>query len=563
MHRITFFLSFLIFSNLLSAQNYFSENERYYQLTNGLELFLIQDKTQDGYTLSYTSKAGSYTESKELDGVTSFFSDIFFIKNIEDPSTTNNQEIFREGIQQESSCTEEYLNFSFNFSDKNSILTTLNFLKNQIEDTTITRSAIDYIAKTKLRNYRINREEPLLWGDYFNRVNNKIHPDSLNENLKSKLQIIQQRNLCTQNSLILISGNLDFQNTLELVQKTLGGLNKCNFNYFSQFPVPQPEPLRFNQQIVNYERTNFRAEYFFQGPTLRSDLTSVLAGALLNPLVKQELGMYDISFNIKTLNYANPATLSVKGDTKEEFLSNWEKLKSELLTNKNKLNILSKSKLDDIKTKMNQIFQTMHNNSLLKSRMVYTMWAYKDINFHANIMDKINALTTSDIQNLVDKYISDSNYILKLTIPKPGDLSDSSEIETAKSINDYELLFKKNSGALLDAKQDSIIENLLYFLNLNPKLKIKVVGIASKSELTSLKDKDTYKFTKKEFADFRIHPESLRPSSSKIRLDIYRTIKIAERLHNNGIELVRLFGSGRLEKEDTQENYKVYFREID
>lgn len=562
MRRVLCFL-IVISSQLLNAQNYFSENERYYQLTNDLELLLIKDQNRDGFNVSYSSKAGSFTETEELDGITGFYTDLFFVKNVENPSTEINQELFHKGIKQESKINEEYLNFTFEFYNKSELGIVLNFLTNQLNDTTILQSAIDFVASKKSRGFRLNRHEELLWGDYYNRMNTLLNPDSINERLKEKLMNVQKYNLCTQNSLLVIDGDIDFKETLELVQNTISGVEKCDFNYFSQYPIPQPKPLRFNQQILSYEKTNFRAEYKFQGPTMRFDMKSLLAASLLNPIVDEEYKNQGISINLKTLYYANPLSLSVKSNNVDDFKLKWDVVKREFLKPDSKLSFLSEEKLEITKTKLKEVYKVIQSNPKLRLHMVSLMWASKDINMVKELVDEIDKINVSDIQNLVDKYIRNANYVLNLVVPEPGELSDSLETETGNSFNDYELFFKRNTGEFIDESQDSIFDNLLYFLKLNEKKKVKIVGLASSNELITVKDKDTYKFVSDEFEHFRIHPQGLRPTSSKIRLDIYRTIKIAQKLNEKGIDVKRLYGSGRLEKEDDEEYYKVYFREVE
>lgn len=562
MIRIISLLVLLTSSNWSIAQNYFSENERYYRLTNGLELLLIKDASQDEINLSYTSKTGAYTETEELNGVTKVYGELFFIKSIKNPSTVNNQEIFHQGILQSYSIGEEHLSFNLSFHDINLLDTGLEFLKKQLQDTTITQSAIDFTTNRLSRNYITDKAEKLLWGDYHHRINLQIHPDSINERLKGKLKTVQELNFCPQNSLVIITGNLDYKTVLEQVQKSLGKIEKCNFSYFNQYPIPNTEPLHFNQQILSYEQTNFRAEYYFQGPTLRDDLKSILAGSILTQLLKDYYGREGITFIHSSNYYANTMKLEAKANSKEKFMELHNTIKQDFLGD-GKLSFITDDKIDIAKNAISQQLDIILNTPKIKFSLMQMMWASKDINLLSELNDEVNKITLSDIETLIDKYMKQNHYILNLVVPSVGALSDSLEVETANNLNQYELLFKRNSADFVDASQDSILNNLLFFLKINPDTKVKIVGIASKSELTEVKDKETYKFIKDEFEGFNIFPPSLRPSSSKIRLDIYRSVKIAEKIYNAGSDISKLFGSGRLESEDKEEYYKVYFREME
>lgn len=564
------FIPVAILINLLIAlpalsQNYFSENERYYQLTNGLELLLIQDKSSGEFNVSYTSKAGAYTENKKLSGLTELYSSLFFVKQTANPSSVQNQELTDKGIQQSKSVAEEHLSFILQFYNKNQINDALSFLQNNLTDTTITQGAIDLVKPSISKSYVSERAEKMLWREYYNRMSLDGRPDSMPEDVKKGLQIIQERNLCPQNSLLIISGNIDFKSTLEKVQQTLGRLKECNFSYFNRYPIPETSPLPYSQQILSYERTNFRAEYYFQGPTLKDDIKGVLSGTLLDLILNKYYEKGNLDISLKSLYYANPAKVEAKAESKEDFMKYFKQTEA-LFYGDQQPEFINEQRLKAAKEVFKKRLETITATPVLKVRLVSMMWASKDINFLPSLIEEMERITLKDLKSFVDQYIREQNHIIKLVVPAAGQLADSLEIETAAHPEDYELLFKKNTGQLLDEAQDSVFNNFLYFLKINPKAKIKIVGLASDSELLNIKDKDTYKFVKKDMEKFRIHPAALRPSSSKIRLDIYRTIKIAQMLNENGIELSRLVGSGRIakaEEESEKSNHRVYFRPVD
>lgn len=233
------------------------DNIKEYTLENGLTVFVLQDTSTPLIRIEYTVRAGFSNQTKETSGFFKLYTNIFQIvcssSNLELETAQCNADSSRYCTTIVPSRLQETLTllsrtaFSINYSD--SILSQeLSLLKKETAEEA--ESAGGFINAAI--DSRVFSEFP--W-----KHDSGVYPALFNKTTTSKarniLSIISDRWYTPQNSALFISGNINEDTILSLVQDTFG-------HYYSSVSIPvsrKSEPINFKKKFVLHD-SEFSAE---------------------------------------------------------------------------------------------------------------------------------------------------------------------------------------------------------------------------------------------------------------------------------------------------------------
>ena len=112
MNKAIAFVSLLLCSGVLTAQNKLPDNFFMTKLDNGLEILVIEDASVPLATVEICVKNGSYTEAPEFNGLSHLYEHMFFKANKDLPSQgAFLQRVQELGISFNGTTSEERVNY--------------------------------------------------------------------------------------------------------------------------------------------------------------------------------------------------------------------------------------------------------------------------------------------------------------------------------------------------------------------------------------------------------------------------------------------------------------------
>ncbi|MDX2001254.1 MAG: hypothetical protein SFW35_02420 [Chitinophagales bacterium] len=538
-------LVILLFISIWSqGQSYLKPNEYHFLLFNKLDVFLINAPTDTRLTLNLTIRAGSFAEADSTWGAVLAYHTIFFTKLKQDMESVG------------ASVSEKIGNDGISYIITNQVGTlekTLSRLTESLSNAAPLPSSGVYSLPidTSSSDYLHIRKQ--LWGNYYSRVTSI--PDSLSDAAKQMVPKVHGLFYNADNAILVIRGNVSSREVYNIIQTTIAGWQKGRFGYFSKYPVPFPNDLGYKSQIVLEQPTGLPTFLIqFKGAAYRNDKQLPLAGALLMEVANNAASVKKFadsshisSLRLETqqLPYASDITLRI--EVKPEKADSAYHSVFKILQHLREGKLFTASELEIAKEKMLQQFKTDMANPLTNTQLVAQSWLNSTIDDYDRYEERLKSLTIEDLCGFAQHFMYHKNFITGLIITQADRKTYQTDtfFTDTYPIESYRFYFLKNTGnAAANTNQDSLIQSLAQLLKINPQIKLVVSGVAEKNELLQVSDEQMVKFIE-EHPGFTITPGSLIPSK-KIRLDVYRALKIVKALVEKGVDEKQLVGTGGL-----------------
>jgi zinc protease len=279
------------------AQPRLPENYHWKQLSNGLEVVVIENHKVPLATIEIAVKNGAYTEGAEYSGLSHLFEHMFFKANREYP----NQEQFLKRTQElgaiwNGTTSEERVNYFFNF-DKDSLDAGLRFMNAAIrfpiyrpEDMEKERPVVDgeFQRAESDPGFQIWYEcQKRLWGELVTRKNPIGDHNVINTATPEKMMIIKDKYYHPNNSLVVICGDVNPEDAFALTEKIFGDWAHSGFDPHQRYPIPEFEPLKGTDYFIkesSIAQTPYLL-YFWHGPDTRYDSASTIAADVFSGIL--------------------------------------------------------------------------------------------------------------------------------------------------------------------------------------------------------------------------------------------------------------------------------------
>ena len=579
-HYIVLIFSLLAFQ-VSFGQNYLSSNEYHHRLFNGLSVMLINDSTATDLTLNLTIRTGAFTEHDSLNSLNYFYAQSFLIKNEIAPSNVRDVEFLQSrNIQFSTQVEPEQVTFHFQLAPQY-LEETIKFLQGLLmnyQDTIphlkLVKAQVnsDYNALQKDNLFFQNDSiSQLLWENYYSRRQVITYIDSSIINLPHKLNEVQSRFYCPGNALLVIKGTMVVREAKKKVQEIMMDLDQCTFFHLFRYPILDHRYFTYSRQMV-FE-TNVDTPFFklvYQGPTVFKDIKGTYVSQLLQAILLDTTTQFyqyltdstyisDIKIETQFAYYSNEMALTVYTDSSQ--IDSAQIQLYELLNSGKWTSLVSEGDLEKGKQHLIHQFNLALNDANTSIDLVSKFWSSASVDYYSNYRDTIAALQAKDLENFSINYLRKAPHIAALFINEEERVAlatDSFFAPTAGHVQDYEFQFLNNTAEFADGNQDSILQSLIQYLKINPKVKVKVNGIVSKDELMHIKDREMSDYVDS-LGELHIYPKSTI-CGPKIRLDVYRALTIIKKLDEAGVPKNQLFGEGIIAKkpEEKENAQRVY-----
>ena len=416
---------------ILIIQSVFSQANMpagYYfkKLPNGLEVLVLEDKNIPIATIEINVKNGAYTESAEYSGLSHFYEHMFFKANKDIPSQEEYIKKANElGMVWNGTTSTNRVNYFFTLPSKN-LEEGLKFMNSAIRYPLFLESEMTNehpVVNGEFQRGESNPEFGLyygfqekMWGSDKSRKIPIGDHDIILSATPEKMRTIQQKYYWPNNSLLIITGDVNADDVFSKVEAIYGDWQPSGFDPFEKYPVPEFKPLKKDIYFIS-SSPNAQAPVIYMGwhgPDTRKDAFATNVADVFSYILNLESSKFkkelidaglatELSIGYSTDIYTGPITVRmVPNPAKikealaklEEHIEMWDSgnyfTDEQLETAKKQLEIQEK-------------FQEEETTSLTHSLGFF--WAIKDLDYGFNYNANNNKVSRSDIKKYVDKYI--------------------------------------------------------------------------------------------------------------------------------------------------------------
>lgn len=427
----------LLTATAAMAQPRLPKNYYWTQLSNGLEVVVIENHKVPLATIEIAVKNGAYTEGPEFSGLSHLFEHMFFKANQDYPDQEKFIRRTEElGMVWNGTTDVERVNYFFTF-DKDSLRAGLLFMNAAIrfpiyrtEDMQKERPVVD-------GEFQRGESDPWFqiwiesqkrcWGENFTRKNPIGEHDVINTATPEKMMTIKDKYYYPNNSILVICGDVDHEDAFAQAQKIFHDWKRSDFNPHEKYPIPDFKPLKETSVFIkesSIAQTPYVMMQWF-GPDFRNDsagtvIADVFSAILrLNSskwqqaLIDKGLATYaDISYT--TNKYVGPIALYA--------IPNPERMRDFHLAMMDQINHFADDDYfteEQIATAKEVILRNHIRNtekpSSLASQLTY-QWCSTSLDYFTDYTDACLKVCKEDLQKYAKKYLIQPKAVMGMII---------------------------------------------------------------------------------------------------------------------------------------------------
>ncbi len=544
------------------------------ELDNGLQVLVLEDADKEDVTIQLRVKGGASTEPPRFDGFSHLYEHLFFQLVPDRKNFLNKAET--RGAKMTDSTGQESISYTITLPP-DMLGKGLHFMSEAARYPVFDMDELKEAKHIIDAEYQKSQAYPMfllhqdmkrhLWKPFFSRKNTFGNPKALKRATPSMLDTFRHGNIRPEHTLIAVAGDVEHEDIFKQV-----------FNIFDNWPEMDGYPYD-NYTIPNFPRVTYASQYVtqtesahnpvfllcFQGPDTRYNHEGTYAAKVFARILSQEESRLhtalidsglaksvDVSFDVK--KHKSPLRITMRPDSGN--IKEAHQVLRAQIEQWDRDSYYTDAQFQKAKKKLHSREKRLRKNTVTYLNRITERWASASFAYHVSFRDSIKAVSREDINNFAREYIDERSYVAGLVVDSAtrDTLQIDSFFTTTPSLSQLAYRFKSNS-AQLKSKQDSQkLLGLTQWMKINPKARIKVNGIADKSEFLKIRDK-TY-LTYMDTIEALDVPHRLTLPKTYVRLDVLRSMKIVKALTDAGINPSRLSGSGRLEKGENQKQVR-------
>ncbi len=444
-------LAFLFNSVILLSQTSMPAGYYFKTLANGLDILVVEDKSVPIATIEINVKNGAYTESAEFSGLSHFYEHMFFKANKDLPSQEQYLKRANElGMSWNGTTSTNRVNYFFTLPTRN-LDEGLKFMNSAIryplfleEEMTKEHPVVNGEFQRGESNPEFNlyyEFEEKMWGKDKSRKIPIGDHDVILSATPEKMRTIQQKYYWPNNSILIVSGDVEHNAIFGKVESVFGDWQPSGFDPFTKYPIPEFKPIKEDiYYITTSENAQAPVIYIgWHGPDTRKDVKATYTADVFSYIVNLESSKFskelldaglalEVNLSYSTDIYTGPIQIRIVPNPKkikeclamlEDHIGMWDSddyfTDVQMETAKNQLAIQEKYRME----------QTSGYSHALGFN-----WAIKDLDYGFNYIENNNKVTRDDIKKYVRKYIKDK--------PRVSGLLVSPEMKKTMNINKFE-----------------------------------------------------------------------------------------------------------------------------
>lgn len=394
------------------------------KLDNGLEIVGFPTSKVPLVTIVLAVKAGSMTETKDINGLTHLWEHMFFKGN----KRLSNQEAFNDRVRElgivfngdtSAEKVRYYITLPSVFLDEG-----IQFMADALSSPLLEQGELERERHVVLNEYDRNASQPrfdlyqlnraVQFGDLEYRRNPLGIRKVIETATREQLLRIKSEVFVPQNTAILVSGDFRPEQLTASVKKHFGSWEKpANWKPVA---IPPFAPMKKTQKFIltNKEVKNISINWDFDGPKAQSNPQDTYAADVLTALLSLRSGKFykkyvesglttNAAFGYYTQSQAGELGLNL--ETNRENFSKVNKLLQSEIAEWAKPNYFTATQLEDVQRSLD----TQHQYEINKpSEFVKTLafwWAITGLDYYTNYRNNMKKVTLEDVRSFIKKYL--------------------------------------------------------------------------------------------------------------------------------------------------------------
>jgi zinc protease len=408
-------------------------------LSNGLEVIVIENHGVPLVTTEVTVRNGAFTQAPEYAGLAHLYEHMFFKANDQFPEADDYIDAMSKlGAVFNASTREEQVNYYLTVS-ADSLEAGLKLLVTGFLSPKFRADELERERQVVIGEYDRNESSPFfrmeqetgkrLYSTQWSRKNVIGDRDVILGTTPEKMRAIQHLYYVPNNSVLIISGDVDPKNAFAMAERIFGPWKRGD-DPFVKAPVPAIPPITASQAVIVEEDVNAVTVLIqWHGPSVRRDEASTFAAdvysdVLNNPQSRFQKKLVDsglwqtVGVNYYTLNNVGP--ISVSGQTTPERLREAIRAMLAELRASVEPGYISKEELDATKANRTVTTEFGMERSSEFSHTVGFWWSVSGLEYYMKYIDEMATRTAADLQRYARTYIVGKPFVVGVLIP-PGD----------------------------------------------------------------------------------------------------------------------------------------------
>jgi zinc protease len=393
-------------------------------LPNGLEIIVVENHGVPLATVEVDVKNGSFTQSPEYAGLAHMYEHMFFRAN----SIYSEPESFVGragdlGAVFNGTTAEERVNYYLTVP-ADSVDAGIRFLSAALVAPLFKQEELEHERQVVIGEYDRNESSPffrlnkdmdnLLYPGNFSRKNVIGDRQVILTTTPEKMRTIQHKYYVPNNSVLIVSGDVDPQTVFTMAERELGGW-KRSADPFVADPIPAIPALTKNEGVV--EEADVGAVTIFiqwQGPSVGADPKSTYAADVFSDVLNDpgsqfqrrlvDSGLWQsMGVNYYTLNHVGPITIS--GQTSPQ---NLRKAISALEIEIKKFNdpgYFDSGELEAVKAHRAVTSAFDRERASGFAHTLGFWWSVASLEYYMGYVDNMAQQTTADLRAYATRYI--------------------------------------------------------------------------------------------------------------------------------------------------------------
>jgi zinc protease len=408
-----------------------------FKLDNGLEVLVAENHLTPIVTIEVAVKNGSFTESPEYNGLSHLYEHMFFTSNARD--TTEDDFLGRVddlGIVYNGTTHEELVEYYFTLPKQN-LEAGLDFMATSITSPLFKEDELHKQREIVLGEFDRNEALPLfnfgrkvdnaLWDGYVSRKEPLGDRQTIRTATREKMLTIKNRYYIPNNSILLISGDVNTAQIRKLIPRYFDRWQKGVDPFIANPPVRAPDLNA--PTLVKDTIDDPRAIVFLRwhGPSIGLDDKGTYVADVFSEIIRQpehpfmksleESGLaQSVNFWYYTQRYIGPIQPDIvtTPDRLEETMKTfWQQV----------------AKFDDPNYVTDEELETAKN--VLRTRILFSSerlsefsheiafwWAAAGLEYYEHYLSDLSKVTRQDIADYVHRYIQGKPYVLGVAMSK-------------------------------------------------------------------------------------------------------------------------------------------------
>jgi len=451
---ITFFFLTIICSSSLAQLPPWTR----FKLDNGLEVLVCENHLTPIATIEIAVKNGSFTETPDINGLSHVYEHMFFTANKRDTSEDDFLDrVDRLGIVYNGETHEENVQYYFTLPKQN-LEKGLDFMAVAISSPLFKQSELQNQITVINGEFDRNEANPYftftrdmsktLWGDLWNRKEPLGVRPAIYATTREKMLAIQKKYYIPNNSLLIISGDVNTKDIKELVPKYFESWQRGP-DPFKKDPAPVIPPLEKISFVTDFvDQPTAAVEVRWHGPSIGIDDKATYAADVFSEIIRQSEHEFTKSLlesGIATATNFWYYTQRLAGPIQGDIIATPDRLVDAMRIFWQQFDkftdphYFSDEELETSKAQLRSriLFESESLSDF--SKTIAFWWASTGLDYYEEYLDNLAKVNRKDIKNYIDKYLTNKPYILGLAI----DANSASRLKIDPSMLSHEALNAK------------------------------------------------------------------------------------------------------------------------